>query len=73
MNRNISLMTLLAILTVNSCKPITNQQQLLQTTHAILTGAEQTEKYLPLLKGKRIGVLSNPTSVIHQTHIVDSL
>ena len=66
-------MALLVILTVNSCKPIANQQQLLQIIHAILTGAEQTEKYLPLLKGKRIGVLSNPTSDIHQTHIVDSL
>lgn len=28
------------------------------------TGAEQTEKYLPLLKGKRIGMVVNQTSVI---------
>lgn len=40
---------------------------------AILTGADQTEKYLPLMKGKRIGLLGNPTSVIGNTHIVDSL
>ena len=39
----------------------------------ILTGAEQTGKYLPLLKGKRIAMLGNPTSVIGKTHIVDSL
>ncbi|MDE3251256.1 MAG: DUF1343 domain-containing protein, partial [Bacteroidota bacterium] len=39
----------------------------------ILTGADQTEKYLPLLKGKRVAILSNPTSVIGKTHLVDSL
>jgi uncharacterized protein YbbC (DUF1343 family) len=39
----------------------------------ILTGADQTEKYLPLLKGKRIGILGNQTTVIGKTHLVDSL
>ncbi|MCW3111228.1 MAG: hypothetical protein JWQ09_5734, partial [Segetibacter sp.] len=39
----------------------------------IKTGAEQTEKYLLYLKGKRIGVLANPTTVIGTTHLVDSL
>lgn len=39
----------------------------------IRTGAEQTEKYLPLLRGKRVAVLANPTSVIGKTHLVDSL
>lgn len=40
---------------------------------AIKTGAEQTEKYLPFLKGKRVAVLANQTSVIGHTHLVDSL
>lgn len=40
---------------------------------AIITGAEQTAKYLPLLKGKRIALLANPTTIIGQTHLVDSL
>ncbi len=39
----------------------------------ILTGAEQTEKYVPLLKGKRVAIMANPTSVIGTTHLVDSL
>jgi len=39
----------------------------------ILTGAAQTEKYLPLLKGKRVGMVVNPTSVIENTTSVDSL
>ncbi|RYF22189.1 MAG: DUF1343 domain-containing protein [Flavobacteriales bacterium] len=37
------------------------------------TGAEQTEKYLPLLKGKRIGMVVNPTSIIGKETVVDSL
>jgi uncharacterized protein YbbC (DUF1343 family) len=40
---------------------------------SIRTGAEQTEKYLPYLKGKRIGIVGNPTSIINKTHLVDSL
>lgn len=39
----------------------------------IITGADQTEAYLPLLKGKRVGMLVNPTSIIGHTPIVDSL
>jgi uncharacterized protein YbbC (DUF1343 family) len=39
----------------------------------LLTGAEQTEKYIPLLKGKRVAIMANPTTVIGSTHLVDSL
>lgn len=39
----------------------------------IITGADQTARYLPLLKGKRIGILGNQTSIIGHTHLVDSL
>lgn len=39
----------------------------------IKTGAEQTEKYLPLLKGKRVAVMANPTTIIGRSHLVDSL
>ncbi len=41
--------------------------------NAIKTGAEQTEKYLPLLKGKRVGMVVNPTSIIGKETTVDSL
>lgn len=37
------------------------------------TGAEQTEKYLPYLKGKRVAMLANQTSIIGKKHLVDSL
>ena len=39
----------------------------------IRTGAEQTEKYVPYLKGKRVAIMANPTSIIGNTHLVDSL
>ncbi len=52
-----------------------NCKQLLPVSSAtnLRTGAEQTEAYLPLLKNKRIGILGNQTSVIGNTHLVDSL
>lgn len=44
------------------------------TTHKnFKTGAQQTEKYLPLLKEKRIGMVVNPTSIIGEKTTVDSL
>lgn len=39
----------------------------------IITGAERTDKYLPLLKGKRVAIMANPTTVIGKCHLVDSL
>lgn len=39
----------------------------------VLTGAEQTQVYLPLLEGKTVGVVANQTSMIDNTHLVDSL
>lgn len=37
------------------------------------TGAEQTEKYIPLLKGKKVGFMGNQTSVVKGQHLVDLL
>ena len=39
----------------------------------IRTGAEQTTKYLPQLRGKRVGLLVNQTSRIGDRHLVDTL
>lgn len=38
-----------------------------------LLGLDQTEKYLPALRGKNIGVVSNHSSMLGNTHLVDSL
>ena len=40
---------------------------------SIRTGADQIEKYLPYLKGKRVAILANQTSIIGNRHLVDSL
>ncbi|MCX6233552.1 MAG: DUF1343 domain-containing protein [Bacteroidetes bacterium] len=39
----------------------------------IITGAERTDIYFPWLTGKKIAVVANQTSLINQTHLVDSL
>lgn len=40
---------------------------------SILTGADQTNAYLPYLRGKRVGMVVNPTSIIGRRPSVDSL
>lgn len=45
----------------------------LQKNGKILTGADQTENYIPLLKGKRIGLVVNQTAEINGVPLVDSL
>lgn len=39
----------------------------------VITGAEQTSLYLPVLKGKKVALVVNQTSKIGNTHLVDSL
>jgi uncharacterized protein YbbC (DUF1343 family) len=39
----------------------------------ILTGADQVERYLPYLKGKKVGILANQASIIGNKLIIDSL
>jgi uncharacterized protein YbbC (DUF1343 family) len=39
----------------------------------IQTGADQLAEYLPLLKGKKIGLMGNQTSIIGKEHLVDVL
>jgi len=69
-----------------SCGSKTSKKQVLQNEilkekieqKDIIVGANQTEKYLPLLNGKRVGIVANQTSVIFKndstyTHLVDSL
>jgi Uncharacterized protein conserved in bacteria len=39
----------------------------------IIPAAERLQVYLPLLKGKRIGLFANQTSMVGQTHLIDTL
>tara|TARA_R110002012_G_scaffold17930_4_gene66649 strand:+ start:18081 stop:19361 length:1281 start_codon:yes stop_codon:yes gene_type:complete len=63
---------------VNSLKELEHSKFEMNTD--LVVGANQTDKYLPLLQGKRIGIVANQTSVIFKdtknrsyTHLVDSL
>jgi len=55
---------IIIILTVLNCVSLSAQ---------ITTGAEQTERYFSVLQHKKTAVCFNPTSVIGNTHLVDTL
>lgn len=44
-----------------------------QPATKITTGAERISVYLPLIKGKRVGIFANQTSMVGNTHLVDTL
>ncbi|MCB0649224.1 MAG: DUF1343 domain-containing protein [Saprospiraceae bacterium] len=56
-----------AILLLHFCLTTFSAQSTIQT------GAEQTDAYLNDLKGKRVAILANPTTIIGSRHLVDSL
>ncbi|MEO5501684.1 MAG: DUF1343 domain-containing protein [Ginsengibacter sp.] len=64
---------LFLLLSLTFCTPSKNSVVKQTTESAIKTGAEQTEKYVPYLKGKRVAILANQTSIIGNIHLVDSL
>jgi uncharacterized protein YbbC (DUF1343 family) len=68
--------TLISSCTFGSPKNLADTLNSTEKTRAdssILLGNAQTEKYLPLLQGKNVAVVSNQTSVIKNTHLIDSL
>ena len=46
--------------------PATNAQR-------IMPGAERINVYLPLIKGRKVGIFANQTSTVGNTHLVDTL
>ena len=56
-------------------KVITHQQPGATETQEsrIIPGAERMNVYLPLIKGKRIGIFANQTSMVGDVHLVDTL
>ena len=50
-----------------------NLPPMLTNYNQIITGDEQTSVYFPLLQGKRVAVVANQSSIIGETHLVDSL
>ena len=64
---------LFALLIVSQTSCFSQKKKNTVDQRQIATGAEQTDKYLPLLQGKRVAIMANPTSIIGKTHLVDSL
>ncbi len=60
---------LLALVFMNSCQIQSSEKRMSR----MLTGAEQIDHYVPLLKNKKVAVVANHTTNIDQTHLVDSL
>ncbi|WP_431844528.1 exo-beta-N-acetylmuramidase NamZ family protein [Pedobacter immunditicola] len=54
-------------------QPGKTQQHKTSVDKTVITGADQVEAYLPLLKGKKVGMLVNQTSIIGNKLSVDSL
>ncbi|MCO6500011.1 MAG: DUF1343 domain-containing protein [Vicingus serpentipes] len=50
--------------------PLAKKKEVLEP---IRVGAEELEEYIPLIQGKKVGIVANHTSLIDQTHLVDSL
>ena len=42
-------------------------------TNSIQTGADRINVYLPFIKGKTVGIFANQTSMVGNTHLVDTL
>ena len=51
---------------------VTPQLTFIDKEHYV-SAAMQMDDYLPLLRGKRVGVVGNQTSIIGETHLVDTL
>lgn len=64
---------LLGSLLLWGCFSCAQTRPIQKSTDNIEVGAQQTQQYLPLLKGKRVAVFANQTTTIQQTHLVDSL
>ncbi len=75
MRVNLSLFLFLLFLPAVNQAQITvlGKQNIEKTDADIRTGAERTEVWKPLLQGKSVALVANHTSLIGQTHLLDTL
>src|SRR5690606_24653744 len=57
----------------NQSKGSSKQESRMAVSTQIIPGADQLNEYLPLLKGKKVGLMGNQTSVVGNEHLVDVL
>ncbi|MEZ4909677.1 MAG: DUF1343 domain-containing protein [Saprospiraceae bacterium] len=61
-----------------TCKPGAEQEKIIVTaavrdTTDIIVGAERLSTFVPMLKGKKVGVVCNQTSMVGSAHLIDTL
>jgi uncharacterized protein YbbC (DUF1343 family) len=66
-----NLILLLAIMAFMSCS--SQSPAAIASDEILLTGAQRMYAYLSSLKGKKVAVVANPTSVVGRRHLVDTL
>lgn len=70
MKYSISLLLLLFTLAAAAQK---NPQEATMEAPRVIPGAERINVYLPLLEGRSVGIFANQTSMVGNTHLVDTL
>jgi uncharacterized protein YbbC (DUF1343 family) len=71
--RNILRFTMALLLSLGSMFQAESQTLRFIPKEQYVCGAQDTDNYLHLIEGKRVGVVANQTSLIGETHLVDSL
>lgn len=72
MKLNFTIHLLIGLLVLSSCGNLGSNSKATSQS-SILPGADQLEEYLPLLKGKKVGIMGNQTSIVGDEHLVDAL
>ena len=67
------LLSFISSVLITSCQGQTNIQQSANNSQRIIPAAERINVYLPLIKGKRVGIFANQTSMVGNSHLVDTL
>ena len=67
------LLSCISAILITSCQGQKNSQKSSDNNQRIIPAAERINVYLPLLKGKRVGIFANQTSMVGNTHLVDTL
>lgn len=61
------------VLLITACHGQKKGLQASSSSQPIIPAAERINVYLPLIKGKRVGIFANQTSTVGKSHLVDTL
>ena len=61
------------IVVLLNCYMVSGQTAVPRANDSVITGADRMPVYLPLLKGRTVAVFANQTSMVGNTHLVDTL